>query len=241
MSGEALQVAVWRGGREGRFVAYPVPRRANQTVLDVVTWIQRHLEPGLGYRFACRVGMCGSCAMSVNGVPRWTCRTQVARVVGAGGELELAPLRGLPVVRDLAVDLAPMFERWARARARFVPAPGAGRDFAAIAPDSAARRAADAAIECIGCGVCQAACDIAAWNPAYLGPAALNRAWAAHNDERDGDGGERLAAVAGDGGCHGCHSERSCTEHCPKGLDPSASIAALKRATVRAVLGGRLR
>src|SRR5204862_7060537 len=86
-----LRVAVWRGAREGRFETFDVPRRPSQTVLDVVTHIQRHLDPTLSYRFACRVGMCGSCAMTVNGSPRWTCRTHVDKVA-AGGVLEIAPL-----------------------------------------------------------------------------------------------------------------------------------------------------
>ena len=77
---DKLEVRVWRGHEEGSFSAYEVPRQNSQTVLDVVTHIQRHLEPSLSYRFACRVGMCGSCAMTVNGVARWTCRTHVAKV-----------------------------------------------------------------------------------------------------------------------------------------------------------------
>ncbi len=72
---ESLSVSVWRGGAVGAFREYSVPRRASQTVLDVVTHIQRRIDPTLAYRFACRVGMCGSCAMTVNGVARWTCRT----------------------------------------------------------------------------------------------------------------------------------------------------------------------
>src|SRR4030095_63418 len=68
-----LEVSVWRGGEKGRYQIYQVPLRANQTVLDVVTFVQRHLDPTLAYRFACRVGMCGSCAMTVNGRPPWTC------------------------------------------------------------------------------------------------------------------------------------------------------------------------
>ncbi|MGZ5039027.1 MAG: 2Fe-2S iron-sulfur cluster-binding protein, partial [Usitatibacter sp.] len=64
-----LRVRVWRGGADGRFQEFAVPRRASQTVLDVVTFIQRNLDPTLAYRFACRVGMCGSCAMTVNGTP----------------------------------------------------------------------------------------------------------------------------------------------------------------------------
>ena len=78
---KSLQIRVWRGGAEGSFQNFEVPRQASQTVLDVVTHIQRVLDPTLAYRFACRVGMCGSCAMTVNGVPRWTCRTHVDKVV----------------------------------------------------------------------------------------------------------------------------------------------------------------
>ena len=108
-------VQVWRGGADGRFQAYDVPRRDAQTVLDVVTYIQRRLDPTLAYRFACRVGMCGSCAMSVNGRPRWTCRTHVAQVAPAN-RLELAPLANLPIVRDLVTDMREFFAKGARAK-----------------------------------------------------------------------------------------------------------------------------
>src|SRR5215468_4138891 len=103
MAEETLAVEIWRGGAAGQFQRYDVPRRENQTVLDVVTFVQRRLEPTLAYRFACRVGMCGSCAMTVNGVPRWTCRTHVANVVD-GDRLTIAPLARLPVIRDLVTD-----------------------------------------------------------------------------------------------------------------------------------------
>ena len=75
-----LSVSLWRGAKDGRYETYSVPQRASQTVLDVVTFVQRHIDPTLSYRFACRVGVCGSCAMTVNGRPRWTCRTHVAKV-----------------------------------------------------------------------------------------------------------------------------------------------------------------
>ena len=109
---ETLTVELWRGhAGEGRFEVYQVPRRASQTVLDVVTWVQRHRAPDLAYRFACRVGMCGSCAMTVNGRPRWTCRTHVARVAGRGA-LRIGPLRNAPVIRDLVTDMAGFFDKW---------------------------------------------------------------------------------------------------------------------------------
>jgi fumarate reductase iron-sulfur subunit len=235
----ALSVRVWRGGADGAFVAYEVPRAPAQTVLDVVTHIQRRIDPTLAYRYACRVGMCGSCAMTVNGRALWTCRTHVD-AVARDGRVTIAPLGHLPVIRDLVTDMREFFDKWARAKGQFAPT-GTRRDgFARIAPDSEARRTADAAIECIGCGICYASCDVVGWLPSYLGPAALNRAWVLVNDPRDGARAERLAAVAGDAGCHACHTHETCTERCPKKLAPTASIAGLKRAVARAVIVGGL-
>jgi fumarate reductase iron-sulfur subunit len=233
----ALRVAVWRGTDEGRFQSFEVPRQPSQTVLDVVTYIQRKLDPTLSYRFACRVGMCGSCAMMVNGAPRWTCRTHVDKVA-SGGELRIGPLANLPVVKDLVADMREFFDKWASAQGRFVPTKTKADAISVVKPDSRARVEADAAIECIGCAVCYAACDVVAWNRDYLGPAALNRAWTLVNDVRDGGSVARLAAVAGDAGCHSCHTLMSCTELCPKGLSPTRSIAGLKRATIGLVLSG---
>src|SRR5690606_14911943 len=92
--GRVLRVRVWRGRETGAFQSFDVPRLASQTVLDVVTHIQRALDPTLAYRFACRVGMCGSCAMTVNGRARWTCRTHVDQVID-GDTLEIGPLHNL--------------------------------------------------------------------------------------------------------------------------------------------------
>jgi fumarate reductase iron-sulfur subunit len=181
--------------------------------------------------------------MTVNGRARWTCRTHVRKVVDADGALELRPLANLPVIRDLAADLAPFFDKWQRAKGSFQPkdAPDGAvpEEFAVVPPGGKARREADAGIECIGCAVCYASCDVVAWNPDYLGPAAMNRAWTLVNDVRDGARGERLEAVAGDAGCHSCHSTQSCTERCPKNLDPSSAIAGLKRTLFWDTLLGR--
>ena len=229
MTARTLDVALWRGGPDGgAFRQYRVPATSRQTVLDLVTWVQRHEDPSLSYRFACRVGMCGTCAMTVNGKPRWTCRTLVG-AAEQNGRIAIAPLANLPVVKDLACDMTEFFDKWRRAEGSFRPATAAPADFAVVPPDSAKRRAAEAGIECIGCGVCYSACDVVTWNKDYLGPAALNRAWTLVNDVRDGARGPRLAAVAGDAGCHACHSHQSCREYCPKHLNPTASIAGLKR------------
>ncbi|MBX2856807.1 MAG: succinate dehydrogenase/fumarate reductase iron-sulfur subunit [Rhodobacteraceae bacterium] len=239
-----LATSVWRGDAEGgEFQRFEVPRRDSQTVLDVVTHIQQELDPSLAYRFACRVGMCGSCAMMVNGVPRWTCRTHVSKVSGnvsgGGGELQIAPLRNLPVIRDLVVDMAPFFDKWTAAEGVFRPSETRAAPMAKVQPGSPARAAANAGIECINCAVCYAACDVVAGNTDYLGPAALNRAWTLVNDARDGGQAERIDAVSSEGGCHNCHSMGSCAQFCPNALNPTAAIAGLKRETVKAKLGWR--
>jgi fumarate reductase iron-sulfur subunit len=205
----------------------------------VVTWIQRNAEPGLSYRFACRVGMCGSCAMMVNGRPRWTCRTHVKDVLD-GHKIELAPLRNLPVIKDLVCDMSNFFSKWQQAQGRFQPTSSRNDAVADILPDSAQRMAVDAGIECINCAVCYAACDVVAWNPGYLGPAALNRAWTLVNDVRDGGRRSRLRAISGHGGCQNCHSQQGCSNHCPVELNPTRSIAGLKKTIARAVLKGNL-
>jgi fumarate reductase iron-sulfur subunit len=240
LAAENIKVSIWRGDAKGGYRDYEVPLRENQTVLDVVTFVQRHIDPTLSYRFSCRVGMCGSCAMTINGRPRWTCRTHVAKAISRG-RLRIGPLENLPVIKDLATDMSPFFEKWQRAKGAFVASRTRADPIAQIRPDEPARIAADAAIECINCGICYAACDSVRWNPAYLGPAALNRAWTLLNDERDAANRERLAAVSASGGCQSCHSHQSCQEHCPQRLNPTASIAGLKRRAMGAYLKGALK
>lgn len=233
MSSKTLQVTVWRGtGADGADETFEVPARENQTVLDVVTHIQQEIDPTLTYRFSCRVGMCGSCAMMVNGVPRWTCRTHVSKVT-EGGSIHIAPLRNLPVIKDLVTDMDPFFEKWQQAEARHHPSAGRDDAMAPIDPESDARQEASAGIECINCGICYAACDTVTGNDAYLGPAALQRAWTLLQDEKDAGRTAILDAVSAAGGCHSCHSIGSCSAHCPNGLDPMRAIAGLKRETAR--------
>jgi fumarate reductase iron-sulfur subunit len=149
-------------------------------------------------------------------------------------------LRNLPVIRDLVTDMRGFFDKWERAKGHFEGSATKQDEVARVSPDSEKRKAADAGIECIGCGVCYAACDVVSWNPDYLGPAALNRAWTLVADVRDVNNPERLRAVAGDAGCHACHTHMSCTERCPKHISPTAGIAGLKRALARAALKGEL-
>lgn len=235
-----LNVSVWRGDKvSGKFETFNVPAFGNQTVLDVVAWIQENEDPTLSYRFSCRVGMCGSCAMMVNGVPRWTCRTHIKRVLNGGGALKIAPLRNLPVIKDLATDMDPFFDKWLEAEGLHHPSKTRHEPIDAINPEDRARAQANEGIECINCAICYAACDTVANNKEYLGPAALQRAWTLYNDEKDDNRMTILDAVSGKGGCHNCHSQGSCTLHCPKELNPMKAIAGLKKETALSFFKGR--
>lgn len=233
---DELIVSIWRGRDEGRLVDYKVPARPNQTVLDVVTEVQRRYEPALAYRFACRVGVCGSCAMTVNGVPRWTCRTHVKNVAN-DSRLTIEPLRNMPRIKDLACDMREFFEKWQTAGGRFKGKLTRNDAPASVDPQSRERRAANAGIECINCGVCYSACDSVAARSDYLGPAALNRAWTLVNDVRHAERQDSLASATAEGGCGSCHTMGSCVQHCPVGISPTASISGLKRMSLLSFLG----
>ena len=225
-----LRVSVWResASGDGCFENFEVPRQDSQTVLDVVSHIQQNIDPTLTYRFACRVGMCGSCAMMVNGEPRWTCRTHVSKVA-RNGALSVAPLRNLPVIKDLVTDMDPFFDKWVAAEAVHHPSADRTQEIPKVDTTSSERSAADEGIECINCAICYAACDTVAGNEDYPGPAALQRSWTLMNDEKDASRDKILDAVSGPDGCLNCHSIGSCTHYCPNELNPMKAIAGLKR------------
>ena len=230
MTKQTLRVTIQRSS-DAQSV-FDVPAHENQTVLDVVSWVQQNADPTLSYRFACRVGMCGSCAMMVNDVPRWTCRTHISKVL-KGDRVTIAPLRNLPVIKDLAVDMDPFFDKWVAAEGVHHGTRTRDDPIAPVDEQSAARSQANAGIECINCSVCYAACDTVTGNDNYLGPAALQRAWTLLNDAKDEGRQAIFDAVSGKGGCHNCHAMGSCTAYCPNGLDPMSAIAGLKRETTR--------
>jgi succinate dehydrogenase/fumarate reductase iron-sulfur protein len=222
---------------QGHMVPYRVPRIERMTVLDALVHIQRHHDRSLAFRYACRLGMCGTCTVMVNEVPRWACRTSIERL--GIDTIRIAPLRFLPVVKDVLVDYEPFFTKYRAAQAYFVPRQER-TEVAPISPALRERRAIDPNLECIACGACYASCTMLANDPEYLGPAALNRAFTLVRDSRDGARQERLSAVGGEHGCWRCHSLFNCTEVCPKHLSPTRAIQGLKWAIVLDWLRSRL-
>lgn len=199
------------------------------TVLDALFRIQSQQDESLSFRCACRVGMCGTCAMYINAVPRLACKTQVSRL--DTDTLTISPLPNLPVVKDLVVSLEPFFEQWKKIKPalhsadRDAPEPVRIPANAPYATETHTKR------DCITCGICYGACGIKSTNAEYLGPAAINKAFLRLMDPRDNATEERLAVLDGEReGVWRCHTQFNCTAACPKKIDLTDTIMRLKRA-----------
>lgn len=218
-----LHVTVSRSDPEAtRF--FDVARFAPMTVLDVLLTIQREHDASLGFRFSCRVAMCGTCTLRVDGRSVLACQTVVQDDATA---MDIRPMAGFSVVRDLVVDFAPFWEEWARVIPYLEPVDSLDAP-AQIAPDSDERKVIDPSLDCIQCGACFSSCGIAGLDHGFIGPAALNRAMVLINDSRDAAGRRRLELVTDADGVDRCRYIYGCTAVCPKGLDPAQSIRQLR-------------
>jgi len=229
-----LSVFRWSRGARERWQKFVVESGPDTTVLDALVAIQRGQDATLAFRYACRVGMCGSCAMVVNGRERWACRTRLATL--GSGPVTVRPLYHFPLLRDLVVDMTPFVDRQRSVGAALMPAPTA-EPYALIPAGSAERQEIDEAIECIGCGMCVSACTMVAHNERFPGPAALNRAFTLVRDSRDASGERRWAVLLSDDALARCHGQGNCTEVCPMELAPTTSIIRLHALATRKLLG----
>lgn len=230
MSVVTVRVFRWAPGEREGWRAYEIAAGPDTTVLDALVEIQREQDPSLAFRYACRVGMCGSCAMVVNGRERWACRTRLAALGAA--PVDVRPLYHFPLLRDLVVDMASFHDRLRAIHGALVPKPGAA-PYALIEGDSPERAQIDEAIECIGCAMCVSACTMVAHAPRFPGPAALNRAFTLQRDGREGATAARWSVLLSDDALARCHGQGNCTAVCPMGLAPSTSIARLRRLGLR--------
>jgi succinate dehydrogenase / fumarate reductase iron-sulfur subunit/fumarate reductase iron-sulfur subunit len=223
VTGASLHVHVHRSD-PGAAAEFDIERTEPMTVLDVLLAIQRGHDPTLAFRYSCRVAMCGTCTVRVDGRTALACQ---ARIGPDARTVRVEPLAGLPVIRDLLVDTRPFWEEWARVTPYLVPRETAGQP-ARIPADAAERQVIDPALDCIGCAACWSSCGVADSRRDFLGPAALNRAMVLIADSRDAARDERLASVAGSDGVDRCHYIYGCTAVCPKGLDPAGAIRRLR-------------
>lgn len=203
----------------------PVPSPASR-VLDALLYVRHNLDPTLGFRYACRAGMCGSCAVVVNGKEGLACQTTLASL--GTGTITVEPLRALPVQRDLMVDMKPFFDRARRAGAAMRPTESKRRSIRVLPPEQPNRKAIEAQSGCITCGACYSACEWSSARPGFLGPATLIRTLMLSLDERDALGPRRWALAATDDGALRCHALGNCSAVCPVGIPVRDGMRTLK-------------
>lgn len=202
------------------------------TVLDALFQIQHKQDASLAFRCACRIGMCGACAMSINRVPRLACKTRV-KTLGSK-KVTVEPLPNLPVIQDLVVSLEPFFEQWKKVLPSLRPVNDNSQELVRIPATSEYARHTPRKRDCITCGACFSACGIRGSNRNYLGPAAINKAFLRLMDPRDGAKNQRLQILNNEyAGIWRCHTQFNCTGVCPKGINLTDSIVQLKRAMLR--------
>ena len=199
-------------------------------VLDAIIKIKNEVDPTLTFRRSCREGICGSCAMNIDGTNTLACTKAIEDV---DGEVKIYPLPHMPVIKDLVPDLTRFYAQYASIKPWMqtqTPAPP-DRERLQSKDD---RAKVDGLYECILCACCSTACPSYWWNSdRYLGPAALLQAYRWIADSRDEYTGERLDDLEDPFRLYRCHTIMNCTKTCPKGLNPAKAIAEVKKLMVR--------
>jgi len=205
---------------------YDVPFRLEWMVLDALNFIKDEIDGTLSYRWSCRMGVCGSCGMMVNGRPVLTCATYLESLLP--GPVSIAPLRGFPVIRDLVVDLADFLAKLGRV------APWIVRDAERPLADGEHLQTPEQLADykqyamCINCLLCYAACPIYELEPEFLGPAVIALAQRYNLDSRDEGREARMDVISQHDGIWACTFVGECSTVCPKHVDPAGAIQRYK-------------
>ena len=221
------------------FQSYEVPFHDDWVVLDALNWIKAHADGSLNFRWSCRMGICGSCGMHVNGRQKLGCSAFLRDYLP--GPIVVEPLPNFPVLRDLVIDMDSFLEKlqWVK--------PWIIRDQTALGPGE--HRQTPAQVEeyrqfsmCINCMLCYSACPVIAIEPSFIGPAAIALARRYDLDSRDHAGEERLRTITGHDGIWDCSFVGECSAVCPKDVDPAKAIQQAKFESTMGMLlpwGGR--
>ena len=211
---------------ESRFDSYEVTYLDNWVVLDALNHVKEHQDPSLSYRWSCRMGVCGSCGMMVNGEPKLTCETFVRDY--DTDTIKIEPLTHFPIVRDLVVNIDDFIEKlptvspWLITDAERDPEDG---EYLQTPAQMAHYKRFSM---CINCMLCYSACPVYGLDSTFTGPAALALAERYNLDTRDQGQRERAAVVTAHEGIWECTYVGACTQVCPKDVDPAGAIQMLK-------------
>ncbi len=203
---------------------YTLEARPTDRVLDVLNEIKWELDGSLSFRRSCAHGICGSDAMLINGVNRLACKVLVQDL---GEHITVEPIRGLPVLKDLIVDMEPFFDSYRAVLPYFInddPAPSTER---LQSPED--REIFDASTKCILCACCTTSCPVFWANGRYIGPAAIVNAHRFIFDSRDQGAEARLQVLSQPNGLWRCRTAYNCTEACPRDIPVTQAIEEVKR------------
>lgn len=201
-----------------RLQRYTVSGDHTTSVLDALLSLQQQQDPTLALRWSCRMAICGSCGVMVNGIPKLGCKTFLRDY---NGVIDIAPLAHFAVEKDLIVDMTPFLAHLSAIQPYLIN----DKDDKAPHKQTPAQLAKYQQFSnCINCGLCYAACPQFGLNPEFLGPAAITLAQRYNLDSRDNGKASRMSQLNGNNGAWGCTFVGSCSEVCPKQLDPAAAV-----------------
>src|ERR1700688_3941102 len=208
-----------------RFDSYEVPLRKEWVVLDALNYIKDHLDGSLTFRWSCRMGVCGSCGMTVNGVPKVTCATFLSDY--APGPVRVEPMRNFPILRDLVVDTSDFLVKLSKSKPwiiRKVDKPLEEEYFQTPEQLEEYKQFS----MCINCMLCYAACPVYGLDPLFSGPAAIALAQRYNLDSRDQGAKDRFPVLSQHDASSVCPFVGECTRVSPKHVDPAGAIQQYK-------------
>jgi fumarate reductase iron-sulfur subunit len=205
---------------------YEIECESHWKVLDAVNYIKDEVDSSVSYRWSCRMAVCGSCGMMVNGEPILTCKTALSDY---GDTVVIEPLANFPIVRDLVIDLDGFMHKFKSVKPWIVRAKeeAAGTDLSEKLTYSQSPEQLEEFKQfsmCINCMLCYSACPVVANEPDFLGPAAIALGHRYNLDSRDQGEGERNEIFRGEGTVFSCSYANECSEVCPKNVDPAAAV-----------------
>jgi fumarate reductase iron-sulfur subunit len=211
---------------EPRFQSYQVPYREDWVVLDALNHIKNELDGTLTYRWSCRMGVCGSCGMVVNGTPRLTCAVFLREFYPE--PIRVEPLTNFPVIRDLVVDFDDFVNKLTEVNGWLIPKEEKPIEQGEYIQTPAQLAEYKQYTLCINCMLCYAACPVYGHNPEFIGPAAIALAQRYNLDSRDGGREKREQVIQSNEGVWECTLVGECSEVCPKNVDPAGAIQGAK-------------
>ena len=219
--------------RKGHWENYIVDAEPEERILDLLHKIKWFEDGSLSFRRSCAHGVCGSDAMVINGENMLACQVLVKEV---GNPIKIEPIRGLPVIKDLIVDMKQFVDQYKKVKPYLITDKKVDTR-EAIPQTIEEREKLDGLYECIMCGCCSTACPSFWWNPdKFLGPAALLQAYRFIADSRDTATEERLEQLEDAFSVFRCHGIMNCVSVCPKGLNPTKAIGEIKKMLVKRAL-----